>query len=99
MYILLVLQEPLLVSLGYHQLKFRGLLMFDVCNIMTLGSFCGKLSSFRGSELGSIVIQDALKRCSINPEDVSEVIMGQVTLFYPIFSVADLKYSKIELLL
>lgn len=73
--------------------------MFDVCNIMTLGSFCGKLSSFRGSELGSIVIQDALKRCSINPEDVSEVIMGQVTLFYPIFSVADLKYSKIELLL
>ncbi|KZS12505.1 acetyl-CoA acetyltransferase, cytosolic isoform X1 [Daphnia magna] len=43
-----------------------------------IGSFCGKLSSFRGSELGSIVIQDALKRCSINPEDVSEVIMGQI---------------------
>jgi acetyl-CoA acetyltransferase len=46
---------------------------------LVLGSFCGKLSSFRGSELGTIVIQEALKRASIKPDDVSEVIMGQVT--------------------
>ncbi|XP_046636965.1 acetyl-CoA acetyltransferase, cytosolic-like isoform X2 [Daphnia pulicaria] len=45
-----------------------------------IGSFCGKLSSFRGSELGTIVIQEALKRASIKPDDVSEVIMGQILM-------------------
>jgi len=43
-----------------------------------IGSFCGKLSSVKACELGSIVIQEALKRSSIEPSDVSEVIMGQV---------------------
>lgn len=43
-----------------------------------LGSFCGKLSSFKASELGTIAIREALKRASIPPQDVSEVIMGQV---------------------
>jgi len=43
-----------------------------------IGSFCGKLSSVKACELGSIVIQEALKRSSIDPNDVSEVIMGQV---------------------
>jgi len=43
-----------------------------------IGSFCGKLSSVKACELGSVVIQEALKRCSIDPNNVSEVIMGQV---------------------
>jgi acetyl-CoA C-acetyltransferase len=47
---------------------------------LILGSFGGKLSSFSGSELGTIVIQEALKRASIKPDDVSEVIMGQVII-------------------
>ena len=45
-----------------------------------IGSFCGKLSSVKACELGSVVIQEALKRCSIDPNNVSEVIMGQVIL-------------------
>ena len=29
-------------------------------------------------DLGAVVIKEALKRAQVNPEDVSEVILGQV---------------------
>jgi len=43
-----------------------------------VGSFNGSLSSLAASDLGVIVIEEALKRANVAPEDVSEVIMGQV---------------------
>lgn len=43
------------------------------------GSFCGTLSSFKAHELGSIVIKEVLKRANVCPDEVSEVIIGQVS--------------------
>eukprot|EP00127_Corallochytrium_limacisporum_P006994 Clim_evm2s240 gene=Clim_evmTU2s240 len=43
-----------------------------------VGAFNGGLSSFPASDLGSAVIKECLKRGNVNPDDVDEVIMGQV---------------------
>lgn len=43
-----------------------------------VGAFLGGLSSVSASELGSIAITEALSRAGVSPEDVSEVIMGQI---------------------
>jgi acetyl-CoA C-acetyltransferase len=43
-----------------------------------IGSFGGSLKSFRPSDLGSMVITEAVKRAGIEPKDVEHVIMGQV---------------------
>lgn len=43
-----------------------------------VGSFTGSLSSLPAHELGSAAIKEALKRARINPEEVSEVILGHV---------------------
>jgi len=43
-----------------------------------IGSFQGSLSSLTAPQLGAIVIKEAVKRAGIKPEDVSEVIMGNV---------------------
>ncbi|XP_007065757.2 acetyl-CoA acetyltransferase, cytosolic [Chelonia mydas] len=43
-----------------------------------VGSFNGALSTMHAHELGSIVIKEVLKRANVNPEEVSEVIFGQV---------------------
>ncbi|EDW33061.1 GL16175 [Drosophila persimilis] len=42
-----------------------------------IGSFCETLSKLKASDLGSVVIQEVLKRASVEPENVNEVIMGQ----------------------
>ncbi|MBT2583020.1 acetyl-CoA C-acetyltransferase [Planococcus sp. ISL-109] len=42
------------------------------------GKFGGSLSSFTASDLGAAAIKEALKRAQVNPEDVQEVIMGNV---------------------
>ena len=42
------------------------------------GSFQGSLSSLPAPRLGAIAIEAALKRAGINPDQVSEVIMGNV---------------------
>ena len=42
------------------------------------GKFAGALKDFSAPQLGSIVIKEAVKRASINPKDVEEVIMGNV---------------------
>ena len=47
-----------------------------------LGSFCGKLSSIKSSDLGSIAIREAIKRASLQPSNISDVIMGQVSGVY-----------------
>jgi acetyl-CoA C-acetyltransferase len=43
-----------------------------------IGKFGGTLAKTPASELGAIVIHDVLKRCGVAPEQVSEVILGQV---------------------
>ncbi|BFF98359.1 acetyl-CoA acetyltransferase cytosolic [Drosophila madeirensis] len=42
-----------------------------------IGSFSGTLSKLKASDLGSVVIQEVLKRGNVEPQNVSEVIMGQ----------------------
>lgn len=42
-----------------------------------IGTFNGTLSKLKASDLGSIVIQEVLKRANTEPADVNEVIIGQ----------------------
>ncbi len=43
-----------------------------------VGSFSGALSSLPASDLGAIAIEAALGRAKVSPEEVDEVIMGQI---------------------
>lgn len=43
-----------------------------------VGSFGGSLAPFSAPELGAIVIKEALQRANLKPEQVDEVIMGNV---------------------
>ena len=43
-----------------------------------VGSFNGALSSLTASELGKAAIKGALERAGVSPNEVSEVIMGQI---------------------
>ncbi len=43
-----------------------------------LGTFQGGLSSISATELGSVVIQEAIKRAGLQPEDIDEIVMGMV---------------------
>src|SRR5438876_7970804 len=43
-----------------------------------VGKLLGSLKSFSATELGAIVVREAVKRARVNPEDVDEVIMGCV---------------------
>ncbi|RZB66665.1 acetyl-CoA acetyltransferase, cytosolic [Asbolus verrucosus] len=43
-----------------------------------LGSYQGQFEKISASELGSVVIAEALKRAALSPEDVDQVIMGQI---------------------
>ena len=50
------------------------------------GSFLGALSSVKSHQLGSLVIKEVLARAGVDPAEVSEVIMGQVS-GYGVFDV------------
>ena len=43
-----------------------------------VGNLNGTLSTLPAHELGSIVIQESLKKAGVEPAQVSEVIMGQI---------------------
>ena len=43
-----------------------------------IGAYKGSLKNIKSDQLGSIVINEVLKRCKINHDEVDEVIMGQV---------------------
>lgn len=43
-----------------------------------IGSFLGSLKDIEAPRLGSIVIEEAIKRAGINKDDINEVIMGNV---------------------
>ena len=42
------------------------------------GKFQGALKSFKATELGAMVVKEAVRRASVQPEEVDEVIMGCV---------------------
>ncbi len=43
-----------------------------------IGKILGNLSTFKATDLGAVVIKEAVKRAGIGPDRVEEVIMGQV---------------------
>ena len=43
-----------------------------------IGKFQGSLSDFSATQLGSIVVREAVKRANIDPKLVDECIMGNV---------------------
>src|SRR5438034_9595632 len=43
-----------------------------------VAKFLGALKSFKATDLGAIVVREAVKRAGVNPEEVDEVIMGCV---------------------
>src|SRR5699024_5281409 len=43
-----------------------------------VGSFGGMLSSFSAPELGAVTITDVVKKSGITPDDVQEVVLGNV---------------------
>ncbi len=43
-----------------------------------IGKILGNLASFKATDLGAIVIREAVKRAGVKPEDIDEVMMGQV---------------------
>lgn len=45
-----------------------------------IGSLCGAFMKLESHDLGSIAIQDAVQRASVEPSEISQVIMGQALL-------------------
>jgi len=43
-----------------------------------IGNLNGALATLPAHDLGSVVIQEALQRAKVSPDQVSEVLMGQV---------------------
>jgi acetyl-CoA C-acetyltransferase len=43
-----------------------------------VGKFLGALKSFKATDLGAMVVREAVKRAGVRPEEVDEVIMGCV---------------------
>jgi acetyl-CoA C-acetyltransferase len=43
-----------------------------------VGKFLGSLKNFKATDLGAMVVREAVKRAGVKPEDVDEVIMGCV---------------------
>jgi len=43
-----------------------------------IGSFRGSLKDMQAHELGSVVVKEAMKKSNLNPNDIDELIMGQV---------------------
>ncbi|CAH1111864.1 unnamed protein product [Psylliodes chrysocephalus] len=43
-----------------------------------IGTFQGQFDKFSASELGAVAIAEAIKRASLKPENVEQVIMGQI---------------------
>jgi len=55
----------------------REVVIVSACRT-AVGDFAGSLSSVSATDLGALVIKEAIKRAGIKNEDVDEVIMGSV---------------------
>ncbi len=58
-------------------LELRDVVIASACRT-AIGNITGVLSSFTATRLGSIVIKEAIRQAGIEPEEVDEVILGQV---------------------
>ena len=45
-----------------------------------IGTFNGMLKNMQGHDLGSIVVKENVKKSQLKPNDIDEVIMGQVLI-------------------
>lgn len=52
-------------------------LILSACRT-AIGTFLGGLSTMTAPQLGAVVIKEAIRRAKIDPDDIDEVIMGQV---------------------
>ena len=60
-----------------------------------IGSLNGSLSSQRASSLGTTVIKSLLETANQNPEEVSEVILGQaLTAGLSLYIILHIKHAK-----
>lgn len=76
------------ISLVFKKLKISHL---KISHTVHPGSFNGVLSTVPLQELGAVAIKEVLKRAQVNPEEVSQVIMGHVltagkVTFHTVFS-------------
>ena len=55
----------------------REVVIVSACRT-PIGDFSGTLSTVSSTELGALVIKEAIRRAGIEKEDVDEVIMGCV---------------------
>ena len=55
----------------------RDVVIVSACRT-AIGDFAGSLSSVSATDLGAIVIKEAIRRAGIKNEDIDEVIMGSV---------------------
>ena len=63
----------------------EGVVMTEIKDVVIIsavrtpvGKFLGSLKSFSATELGAMVVRESVKRASLKPEEVDEVIMGCV---------------------
>jgi acetyl-CoA C-acetyltransferase len=53
--------------------------IYIVAGVRTpIGAFNGSLSNIAAQDLGAMVVAEAVKRAGIDPEEVNEIIMGNV---------------------
>ena len=64
----------------YYVEWFLSIAVYHLSNLS--GTLNGSLSSLKAHELGSAAITGALIRSNVRPEEVSDVIMGQVSFLF-----------------
>src|SRR5207244_12185279 len=72
-----------IMRVRYHRIRKRGPPMNNEVVLAgavrtPIGTFGGAFAETPATQLGSIVIAEALKRAGVAPEEVDEVIMGNV---------------------
>ena len=53
-------------------------IVITAANRTAIGGFGGGLSSIPAHQLGAVVIRELLARCNVAPDEISDVVMGQV---------------------
>jgi acetyl-CoA C-acetyltransferase len=67
----------LLRSFDERENFMRDVVIVSACRT-AIGDFAGSLSTISATDLGALVIKEAVRRAGINNEDIDEVIMGSV---------------------
>ena len=65
------------IPLKEQRLKIRDVVIVSACRT-PIGDFAGSLSTISATDLGALVINEAISRAGITKDDVDEVIMGCV---------------------